>query len=526
MFNSKNKKTVSTLVLATILSTALAGCSRTSHSETLSEKPDVPFTISNETTYITNPLWPDGYPNYIAALDRRYSKGVTPENNASVLLWKALGPGSIPKKGRKKFFQMLGIPALPDKGNYCVHCDDIIPISDATKSLDAQPAETDALLRADQLLEARKRPWSKHEFPAFAEILIANKKPFALVIEASKRSHFYMPMVVLDTTKNERHPFAWCAGVVKVRCCVKWLCMRSMLRLHENKIDMAWEDALACHRLARLVAQSPMSYSLLLGTYSEGCAMRAKLNIMRHAALTADQVAEMQRDIDCLPSIPTMAERFDFGDRLDWLAIICEIIRGGVHAQYLQHKKEIKELLQSWDYPATEAVVDWDIVLHGVNTWCNQAADAYRKTDRNERIKAIATIRTKMNKMMPAVTSTPAEDHSYAFLKAISSEIFMVLNAPGDLADIWATRSNLLKLALSLAAYRADHGSYPLELADLKPKYITDVPKDIFNNKNLHYTPQNDGYLLYSVGVNGEDDEGNSDGMGDDVIVRMGCPGP
>ena len=86
---------------------------------------------------------------------------------------------------------------------------------------------------------------------------------------------------------------------------------------------------------------------------------------------------------------------------------------------------------------------------------------------------------------------------------------------------------DLTKLAFALAAYRADRGTYPAKLADLVPKYVAEVPKDIFNASELHYRPEGGGYLLYSVGANGKDDGGKGyddrkDGEGwDDIAVRM-----
>src|SRR5712664_4809777 len=50
------------------------------------------FTVGKDTTYVTGPLDKDGYIDYPAALNERLGKGVTPENNANVLIWKALGP--------------------------------------------------------------------------------------------------------------------------------------------------------------------------------------------------------------------------------------------------------------------------------------------------------------------------------------------------------------------------------------------------------------------------------------------------
>ena len=57
-----------------------------------------------------------------------------------------------------------------------------------------------------------------------------------------------------------------------------------------------------------------------------------------------------------------------------------------------------------------------------------------------------------------------------------------------------------------MASYRADHGTYPAKLADLAPVYVVEVPKDIFDDSDLHYRLEGNGYLLYSVGVNGRDD--------------------
>ena len=88
-------------------------------------------------------------------------------------------------------------------------------------------------------------------------------------------------------------------------------------------------------------------------------------------------------------------------------------------------------------------------------------------------------------------------------------------------------RFELDKLSFALASYRADHGTYPAELADLAPDYVAKVPKDIFDDSDLHYRLEGEGYLLYSVGVNAKDDGAKSyedckKGEGwDDLFVRV-----
>jgi hypothetical protein len=88
------------------------------------------------------------------------------------------------------------------------------------------------------------------------------------------------------------------------------------------------------------------------------------------------------------------------------------------------------------------------------------------------------------------------------------------------------TRRNL-HVAFALTAYQRDHGHYPKTLAELAPQYLARVPTDLFTGQELVYQPSEKGYLLYSFGVNGRDDQGRGFGdqpPGDDLSVRMPLP--
>ncbi|HEV3444358.1 MAG TPA: hypothetical protein VG099_06930 [Gemmataceae bacterium] len=94
-------------------------------------------------------------------------------------------------------------------------------------------------------------------------------------------------------------------------------------------------------------------------------------------------------------------------------------------------------------------------------------------------------------------------------------------------ADRCEQEQRNLHLAFTLAAYQRDQGHYPAKLAELCPKYLKDVPGDLFSGKPLIYRLVDQGYLLYSVGVNGVDDGGrgsDDEPRGDDLSIRM--PGP
>src|ERR1700722_9488369 len=84
------------------------------------KKPRGKFTISKETTWVTEPLDEAGYIDYAAALNKRLREGVTPENNANVLLWKAHGPHPDGETTPSGYFEAMGIKAPPERGEYFI----------------------------------------------------------------------------------------------------------------------------------------------------------------------------------------------------------------------------------------------------------------------------------------------------------------------------------------------------------------------------------------------------------------------
>lgn len=61
---------------------------------------------------------------------------------------------------------------------------------------------------------------------------------------------------------------------------------------------------------------------------------------------------------------------------------------------------------------------------------------------------------------------------------------------------------------LAVERYRLARGALPETLRDLVPTYIPDVPSDPFDGKPLRYKRLERGYVIYSVGPDGNDDGG------------------
>jgi hypothetical protein len=63
-------------------------------------------------------------------------------------------------------------------------------------------------------------------------------------------------------------------------------------------------------------------------------------------------------------------------------------------------------------------------------------------------------------------------------------------------------------LGLALELYHREHGKWPASLAELSPRWLPELPVDRITGKPLEYKIINDRPIVYSVGVDGDDDGG------------------
>jgi hypothetical protein len=63
--------------------------------------------------------------------------------------------------------------------------------------------------------------------------------------------------------------------------------------------------------------------------------------------------------------------------------------------------------------------------------------------------------------------------------------------------------------AIAVERFRLAHdGHLPAKLDELKPQFLTDVPKDPFDGKPLRFKSLSPGYVIYSVGADRTDNDG------------------
>jgi hypothetical protein len=486
------------------------------------------FTIDPETTYVTGPLDKHGYVDYVTALNERLSKGIKPEDNANVLIWQALGPhpegGTMPPE----YFQWLGIESPPEQGEYLVSWQNFV-IRDAIKR------DTNS----DPMVRATNQPWTAKDEPELADWLARNEKPLAVVMEATRRPQYYNPLVPNRT--EDWSPGLLSALVPSVQKCRELttaLACRAMLRVSEGKIDEAWQDLLACHRLGRLLARGGTLIELLVGIAIEQIANKADLAFLDHSNLTFTQVLACLEDLRKLPPMSPLADKINLCERFSLLEIIMLTARHGTSV--------LESLSGSKGRPANgdefkdrlfTRSINWDPAMRNANLWYDCLVSTLRIQDRTAREQEMAAISLELKMLKQQVAGMGLLEK--ASLGPASrgewiGNILIALMLPAidkvqDAVDRCEQGQRNLHVAFALAAYLHDQGHYPAKLDDLAPKYLPKISDDLFSGEPLIYRLEDNGYLLYSVGPNGKDEDGRGredDPPGDDLSVRMPVPDP
>jgi type II secretory pathway pseudopilin PulG len=493
------------------------------------------FTVSPETTYVTGPVDAEGFVDYPAALNDRLADGVPPEKNAKVLIWQCLGPhpegGTMPMP--PEYFRRLGVPSPPEEGDYFVPWEKYFQAH-----LQPAPGAGATGMEREQWDgrqdRARRWPWKAADEPELADWLRQNEKPLAVAIEATKRPLYYNPLVSTSSDpRSARLIGSLLPSVQRCRSVGDALVCRAMDRAGAGDYDGAWQDLLACQRLGRLVARGATLIENLVGIALVSIATNAEITLLGHGKHSSKQILAWLADLRNLPPMPPLADKLAVGERFMTLDALMGIAATG--PRLLEQLGDAPGSSRPPN-PVLERLarrsIDFDPAFRNVNRMFDRCAEACRQADRATRKQEFAKIVADVQEMKAAAAATGPLGQA-TMGKATRGEhignLLISLLLPAfekiqDASDRTEQQQNNLHLAFALAAYRADTGRYPPRLDDLAPKYLPAIPADVFSGKPLNYRPNDNGYLLYSVGLNGLDEEGRSmddQPRGDDLRVRM-----
>lgn len=490
--------------------------SKSSHgvSDKAARKPAL--VIEESTTHILKPLRADGYPDYFGAINDYCRGSATSSSNAVVPLIQAFGPATVPITIRDDYFHLLGIDSLPSVGNYFVRSQEMLDRW-VRAAPDTPTAELADVLQ-EQFALAGDAPWSPDDCPMIAEWLLINEEPLRLICEAAQRSDFYEPIL----SQNHSLP-ALCAVASPLESILGEITLalqsRAMLHARSGDFESAMKDLIACHRCLRLMSHVPLGQYAIETRTAEIALRQTELKLLHVCRPTAKQLQTFASQLNSLPPLLSLADRIDLGDRFRYLDAVCVLQRNGPAAiQQLFGETSLSAEESSLQKAVSDLMFDWNEPLRMGNQWFDKEIAIYRMTDRVKREESLEKLHTELEQMV-ADSSRPAifvlnwftkQSVKAAMGRVVGATLLQLFDTevPGilNIADQLEVRTIFSQTGIALAAYRAEHGQYPERLEQLAPN---DSMSDLFReNSPLGYRRLPNGYLLYSVGPNGRDEQG------------------
>lgn len=512
-----------------------------------------PFAIAKDTTRLTEPLTKDGLVDYAAALNQMYSKGVTPENNAAVVLWNVFGPSLVHEEIRKEYFKQLGMPIPPAKRKY------FVPV----------PEYSDEEFH-EQLSQAKTSPWSRKEFRKIAKWLDENSLLLDKLRDASRRPRFYEPLITakldieLNTLVTSGLATAEEPAIVAVRIVVDGLLCRSMLLAKAREFDDSRNDLIAAHRWSRLRGKKATLIAVTWSQSGERQVCVAERAFLLDSRLPAAQFTKLKSELKNLPTKADWGEAFDRHTRFVFLDSICRIAKDSDKWRSLFISYELSENTPTaFSDFVIDVGADWNRLLGQGNRMYDNIADAFREPNagiREKRLREQIATSWRRKFVTPlesepiskAILSDAALSRAIPFrvgpwkmpvfipvltrgaLRREIHELFLGLLAPPFLTSVsefnkTEAEIGLTRLTIALREYEIKNNRFPQRLKQLTPKYLDKLPIDPFSTTTYRYRPEKRGFVLYSIGPSGTDDGGKSTDPNsglfsntddDDIVVR------
>jgi hypothetical protein len=483
--------------------------------------PHAGIVVSEQTTRVTGPLDQNGNVDYLAALNQIAAEGVTSQNNAAPLFVRAVGV--LKPVERAEILKRLGVrpPYTEDHG-----------LTEFVAFVSKKRGRHPVGKERDELEHAIEEPWSRRQLPLAAELLASCEKPLELVTEGTRRPKCYFP-----TTEPDGSPlYAVSLNAQQAtRTAGRVLVARAMGRLGDGNIAGAEQDLLACHRLGRLVGQSPFMIGALIAVAIDSLAFEGDVRLLEYGHLSAADALAYQRELRELPPLPDRSSAIDTSERFCFLDTVCHLAREEQgDAEYLPPVASSAASRRLIRFLTNSGMVDWNAVLAIGNEEYDKAVAASLLPTYPERKAAFEARASSLVAMKREVGSLGGAARELLRGRALTRQTAILLltidaaSVEVDEAETHAeTRGDLEQIGFALAAYRADHGSYPDRLDALVPNYISRVPNERYSEKPLVFKRQGTGFLVYSVGSNGVDDGGktfDSNPRGDDITIQIPVP--
>ena len=269
------------------------------------------FTVSEETTFITEPLLADGRPDYAGALNEMYGQAVTSETNAAVPLALVLGWELPDEVAESTGIDGETLESAPRFVGGIVEFHEYL----AWREREGRPpptASSDELSTA--LSDAIRAPWTASEHPAIAEWLTDMEGALAAIDEASHRLHFFIPF-------NKEIYVEYPVSLLKLRNVANSFRARANFRVGQEDFAGAAQDLMTVVRFSARLGQRATNINLLVAYALAGIGYEGLGQLVTTAPLSPTLLREVLATLETNKPRP-LAEAVHYYERFVVLELL------------------------------------------------------------------------------------------------------------------------------------------------------------------------------------------------------------
>ena len=476
-----------------------------------------PFSVSPETTLITEPLDADGWPDYEAALTKKLLRGVKPEKNLFVV-FRSVGllvnmhdeRLNLSAAELQQLDARLGVAVpLPTTPRYRTYRE-LYP-ADSSEDF-SKPQE-----------QALSRFWREEEFPKFAAWLRTNDPVYDLLAESVR---------ALDC--------GFVAGVncdQSVRTLYRDYASRSFRMDPPQSMRQRLNDLVTMLWIGRRASLQSCWHSTIIAIAGESIVWHSLVEHLSSPDLDKADLDWLVAELDRLPPRVGFLEAGELGDQYWTLEGIVTLARtqdlDSIGVMLPKEAEVALGMCVRWGR------VDWDIALRETRSMLEEQRqirlipeleDQVKaiKEQQNRRLKTMARWKSPWGAFLAPFLAAPKSNGRV--LAAFVANGTTLVEAEPEAVCRAIARERTLRLAIKLRRHQMQVGAYPDSLADLKEvSRPTDLDDPFRKGQRLIYRRTSEGCLLYSLGRNGVDDDGESlpashIAGADDIGVRLRIP--
>jgi hypothetical protein len=288
------------------------------------------------------------------------------------------------------------------------------------------------------------------------------------------------------------------------------ICWRAKLKASEGKIEEGLDDLLKCYKTGEHFKGPRTLIQQLGGIGMQGFAVNSSRVILNHAEVDTGTLKAFQEQLEDMEATGTYVsnfetERFFFSDLIQ--RSYTDNGRGGGRMIPKGGMLLIEEV--SWGDPA--GPVERYATSLGLSLVCPNRREITAEVEK------VFQTAEKWAKMTPWQLRKSGEEESMEFekwsmIKRIRYWPLLFIPALSKVSvTSYRNRAELEALIATIAILRheKEKGEYPEALAKLvEAGYLREIPMDPYSDKSLGYKRTDDGFILYSFGVNFADDGG------------------